>query len=73
MLNEFDQYLDRRYLCSKARKDRWYNNYSVKIGRRSTKGEARTWKPSVSYCRYADDCVPRALNAASAAGGARCT
>ena len=57
MLNEFDQYLDRRYLCSKARKDRLYNNYSVKVGRRSIKGEVRTWKPSVSYCRYADDFV----------------
>jgi len=57
MLNEFDQYLDRRYLCSKARKDRWYNNYSVKMGRRSAKGEERIWKPSVSYCRYADDFV----------------
>ncbi|MFK7862538.1 MAG: reverse transcriptase/maturase family protein, partial [Granulosicoccus sp.] len=57
MLNEFDQYLDRRYLCNKARKDRLYNNYSVKAGRRSIKGEVRTWKPSVSYCRYADDFV----------------
>ena len=57
MLNEFDQYLDRRYLCSKARKDRLYNNYSVNVGRRSIKGEVRTWKPSVSYCRYADDFV----------------
>ena len=57
MLNQFDQYLDRRYLCAKARKDRLYNNYSVKVGRRSFKGEVRTWKPSVSYCRYADDLV----------------
>lgn len=57
MLNEFDQYLDRHYLCKKARKDRWYNNYSVNIGRRNRKGEERTWKPSVSYCRYADDFV----------------
>ena len=57
MLNEFDQYLDGRYLCKKARKDRWYNNFSVKTGRRSQKGEQRVWKPSVSYCRYADDFV----------------
>ncbi len=57
MLNEFDQYLDRRYLSKKARKDRWYNNYSIKVNRKSAKGIVRTWKPSVSYCRYADDFV----------------
>ncbi|MGQ7848768.1 reverse transcriptase domain-containing protein [Granulosicoccus sp. 3-233] len=72
MLNEFDQYLEERYLSKKARNDRWYNNSSVKVGRRSAKGVTRTWQPSASYCRYADDCVPRALIAASAAGGARC-
>ena len=27
----------------------------------------------IPFCRYADDGVPRALNAASAAGGVRCT
>jgi len=57
MLNEFDQYLDERYLSKKARKDRWYNNYSIKVNRPSAKGIVRTWKPSVSYCRYADDFV----------------
>ncbi|NND70360.1 MAG: group II intron reverse transcriptase/maturase [Rhodothermales bacterium] len=57
MLNEFDQYLDKRYLSKKARKDRWYNNYSIKVNRPSAKGIVRTWKPSVSYCRYADDFV----------------
>ena len=35
MLNEFDQYLHQRNLSKKARKDRWYLNYSIKIGRRS--------------------------------------
>ena len=57
MLNEFDQYLEERYLSKKARKDRWYNNYSVKVNRPSAKGLVRTWKPSVAYCRYADDFV----------------
>jgi RNA-directed DNA polymerase len=57
MLNEFDQYLEERYLSKKARKDRWYNNYSVKVNRPSAKGIVRTWKPSVAYCRYADDFV----------------
>jgi group II intron reverse transcriptase/maturase len=57
MLNEFDQYLERRYLSKKARKDRWYNNHSIKIGRGPSKEHGWTWKPSVSYCRYADDFV----------------
>jgi len=29
MLNEFDQYLHKRYLSRKARKDRWYWNHSI--------------------------------------------
>lgn len=33
MLNEFDQYLHKRYLSGKARKDRWYWNNSIKRGR----------------------------------------
>lgn len=57
MLNEFDQYLEGRYLSNKARKDRWYNNYSIKVGRRSATGEDRAWQPAVAYCRYADDFV----------------
>lgn len=47
MLNEFDQYLDKRYLGKKTRKDRWYWNHSIKIGR----------KPAISYCRYVDDFI----------------
>jgi len=57
MLNEFDQYLEKRYLSKKARKDRWYHNYSIKIGRGPAREQGWTWKPSVSYCRYADDFV----------------
>ncbi|BFT83924.1 hypothetical protein GVv1_47160 (plasmid) [Enterobacter pseudoroggenkampii] len=33
MLNEFDQYLHKRYLSGKARKDRWYWNNSIQRGR----------------------------------------
>lgn len=57
MLHEFDQYLERHYLSKKARKDRWYWNHSIKIGRAPAIAENRKWKPSVSYCRYADDFV----------------
>jgi hypothetical protein len=64
MLNEFDQYLNKHYLGKKARKDRWSWNHSIKIGRKSAIDEKRKWKPAVAYCRYADDCVPRALIAA---------
>jgi RNA-directed DNA polymerase len=57
MLNEFDQYLDKCYLGNKVRKDRWYWNNSIKIGRTIAKEENRQWKPAVAYCRYADDFV----------------
>lgn len=57
MLTEFDNYLDKHYLCSKARKDRWYWNNSIKRGRKPAITENRQWKPSVSYCRYADDFI----------------
>jgi len=57
MLNEFDQYLDECYLSKKARKDRWYWNHSIKIGRKPAVEQNRKWKPAVAYCRYADDFV----------------
>lgn len=57
MLNEFDQYLNTCYLSKKARKDRWYWNHSIKVGRKPALTENRKWKPAVSYCRYADDFV----------------
>lgn len=60
MLNEFDQYLDKHYLGKKARTNRDYWNHSIKIGRKVAIEESRQWKPAVAYCRYADDCVPRA-------------
>ena len=57
MLHEFDQYLEERYLSSKARKDRWYWNRTVKIERPIAIKENRQWQPAVTYCRYADDFV----------------
>lgn len=57
MLNEFDQYLNKRYLSGKARKDRWYWNHSIQRGRSTAVKENWQWKPAVAYCRYADDFV----------------
>lgn len=57
MLNEFDQYLHKRYLSGKARKDRWYWNNSIQRGRSTAVRENWQWKPAVAYCRYADDFV----------------
>ena len=57
VLNEFDQYLHRCYLSPKARKDRWYHNHSIKIGRKPAIQGNWQWKPAVAYCRYADDFV----------------
>jgi len=57
MLNEFDQYLEIHYIGKKARKDRWYWNHSIKIGRKPAIENNRQWKPAVSYCRYADDFI----------------
>ena len=55
MLNEFDQWLENRYLCKKARKDRWSWNFS--LNRPIAAREGRKWLPAVSYSRYADDFV----------------
>lgn len=57
MLNEFDQYLHEHYLNPKARKDRWYWNHSIQLGRSTAIRENWQWKPAVAYCRYADDFV----------------
>ncbi len=57
MLHEFDQYLEQHYLSKKARKDRSYWNYRIKIGHSSAIQGKWEWKPAVSYCRYADDFV----------------
>ena len=57
MLNEFDQWLEAKYLSNKARKDRWYWNDSIKRQRPIALRENRQWLPAVAYCRYADDFV----------------
>jgi len=57
MLNEFDQWLNGKYLSNKARKDRWYWNDTIKRKRPIAVAEQRQWLPAVSYCRYADDFV----------------
>lgn len=57
MLHEFDQYLHRLYLCEKVRKNRYYWNFSIQIGRSKAIREKWQWKPAVAYCRYADDFV----------------
>ena len=57
MLNEFDQWLDAKYLSKKARKDRWYWNRTIKDQRPIAIRENRQWMPAAAYCRYADDFV----------------
>ena len=57
MLNEFDQWLEAKYLNPKTRKDRWYWNDSIKRQRPVAIQEERQWLPAVAYCRYADDFV----------------
>ena len=57
VLNEFDQWLEAKYLSKKARKDRWYWNDSIKRQRPIALRENRQWQPAVAYCRYADDFV----------------
>ena len=57
MLNEFDAWLEAKYLSTKARKDRWAWNFGIKQQRPITVRENRQWKPAVAYCRYADDFV----------------
>ena len=57
VLNEFDQWLEARYLSKKARKDRWAWNFGIQQQRPIAVRENRQWKPAVAYCRYADDFV----------------
>ncbi len=57
MLNEFDQWLDAKYLSRKARKNRLYWNRTIKAQLPITIRENRQWMPAVAYCRYADDFV----------------
>jgi hypothetical protein len=57
MLNEFDRWLETKYLSKKTRSDRWSWNFSIKNQRPIAIRENRQWKPAVAYCRYADDFV----------------
>ncbi|NKB66203.1 MAG: group II intron reverse transcriptase/maturase [Candidatus Latescibacteria bacterium] len=57
MLNEFDQWLEAKYLSKKARKDRWAWNFGIQQRRPIARRENRRWKPAVAYCRFADDFV----------------
>jgi RNA-directed DNA polymerase len=57
MLNEFDQYLENKYLNKKSRKDRWAWNFGILKQRPIVVREGRQWKPAVAYCRFADDFV----------------
>jgi RNA-directed DNA polymerase len=47
MLNEFDQWLDAKYLSKKARKDRWYCNRTIKQQRPIAIRENWKWMPAV--------------------------
>jgi RNA-directed DNA polymerase len=55
MLNEFDQYLDKCYLSKEARYARNYWNRTVQSEHPIALREDRQRKPTVAYCRYADD------------------
>lgn len=57
MLHEFDLYLEKQYIGSKARKDRWYHNNSIQKGRSTAIKEQWQYQPAVAYVRYADDFV----------------
>ena len=57
MLNEFDQYLEKKYLDLKVRKKRYSWNKSIRDQIPIAKQQNRQWIPAVSYCRYADDFV----------------
>lgn len=57
MLNEFDQHLERRYLSNKVRKKTYRWNDSIKNGLPVAIAQSRQRKPTLSYCRYADDFV----------------
>ncbi|CDZ76367.1 Group II intron-encoded protein LtrA [Legionella massiliensis] len=57
MLNEFDKWLEEKYLNKKTRKDRWAWNFRIRQQSPITIKENRQWKPAVAYCQYADDFV----------------
>ncbi len=57
MLNEFDQYLESKYLNKKVRRRREVWNRSIQDKIPIAIQQDRKWMPAVSYCRYADDFV----------------
>lgn len=57
MLHEFDCWMDAKYLSKKVRYHRARWNKGVRKAIPIAVRENREWKPSVSYCRYADDFV----------------
>jgi len=57
MLHEFDCWMEAKYLSKKVRYHRVGWNQSVRNAIPVAVHENREWKPSVSYCRYADDFV----------------
>jgi group II intron reverse transcriptase/maturase len=57
MLNEFDQYLQSCYLNYKVRKKTYRWNSSIKNGFPIAVSQGRQRKPTLSYCRYADDFI----------------
>ena len=57
LLNEFDQYMDRKYLCKKARDKRNGWNASIRNQTAIALREKREWQPAISYTRFADDFV----------------
>ena len=57
MLHEFDSWMEAEYLGKKVRNSRGHWNESVRKASPVAVRENRQWKPSVSYCRYADDFV----------------
>ena len=57
VLNELDRYLESKYLGAMTRNQRRGWNTSIQKRTPIAVREARTWRPCVSYARYADDFV----------------
>lgn len=57
MLNEFDYYLEQHHLSQRVRKHRYRWNASIENGNPIALAQDRKRKPTISYCRYADDFV----------------
>ena len=57
MLNEFDQYMEKKYLNVKVRRKREVWNRSIQDQIPIAIKQNREWMPAISYCRYADDFV----------------